>query len=111
MALMRDSKSKEAAMTKPTHASLEMVGVRLKERRESLNLSQDSVARALGTNQATWARMELGAKKTLDAILIASFCKRYGQSWAYIMYGEGEPQTRPRNASGSPNKVQQTAAA
>lgn len=62
----------------------ESIGLRLKELRKKLNLSQDQLARDYNFSQATYSTYETG-KYLINTITIYSVCKKYNISMDYIV--------------------------
>lgn len=67
------------------------IGVRLREAREYLDLSQSEVAGMVGISRSAISLVESGQRK-IDAIELSLLAELYGQSERYFLHGEqGEP--------------------
>ncbi len=60
------------------------IGLKLKELRNKLNLSQEELCKECNISQATYSTYETG-KYLINTITIYSICKRYNISMDYIV--------------------------
>ena len=67
-----------------------MLGERLKQARKALNLSQEKMAKELGTSAGYISEIESGKKKSPGSEFLASLLGRFNLNINWLLNGEGE---------------------
>ena len=80
----------------------ETLGDRIRQLRESRNLSQDQLGSAIGISGAAIAQWETGATKNPRPDHILRCCAYFGADPYWVVFGrENDPRRRPPRSSGS----------
>lgn len=81
-------------MSDQTETDRQLLGSRLKESREYLDLSQDEVAKFLKMPRSAISLIESGERK-IDAIELKKFADLYGRSLEYFLMKDSNEEVAP----------------
>lgn len=89
----------------PTTIERDAVGSRVRELRESRNMTQDELAGVLGIANSALSRIESG-ERGLAAVELAVLAESYGVSADFLLFGEREEEVLLRAEGDAADAVQ-----